>query len=149
MAAGILLFSSGCETKSLTPSPRIAEGSDVCDECGMIINEARFAVAETRTGEQSLKFDSIGCSVHYYKKHSTTGVLWVRDYEKEKWIQTGAAFFVFAPTFVTPMGYGLVAFEDEGAANQFAQSNQGEISKWGGYLKKRGCFPQNLKGDKR
>ena len=46
--------------------PEIHYGEDVCDACGMLISEAKFAAASVDQDGTAHKFDDIGDLLDYY-----------------------------------------------------------------------------------
>jgi copper chaperone NosL len=101
----------------LTQPPDIRYGEDVCDLCGMIISEPRFAAAYVTTEGETRRFDDIGDMIMY---HMETGedvaVFWVHDYETAEWLQADEATLAYVEDMITPMGSGLIAFADPDAA---------------------------------
>lgn len=135
--AGLLLvfifsiFSlAGCQQKAVEPKPPdIAYGRDLCDRCGMIISEERFAAGlQLETGEY-LKFDDTGEMIKYISSHPDLGILawWVHDYESSEWIRGEEAYFVKSASLMTPMGTGIAVFQDKVKADRFASEHDGII----------------------
>ncbi len=125
----IALLVSACAPKSTEPQPpEILYGQDVCDGCGMIISEARFAAATILLDGKALKFDDIGDMLVYHMDHPEAQVkAWfVHDYKSEAWIRGETAFFV-EDDIKTPMGGGIVAFEDQAAAEAFGAEIKGKL----------------------
>ncbi len=126
----ILAFSCSTGSRNDQP-PNIRFGADPCDECRMIINEARYAAAIVTTDEQVHLFDDIGCMVNYLKKHSEpVARYWVVDFNSENWLNATKAVFVKNKDFPTPMGYGIVAFSDTTTAENFIRLHRGEQLKF-------------------
>ena len=102
--------------------PEIAYGQDVCDACGMILDEPKFAAATLLTSGETRKFDDIGDMFVYHMDHPDQQVqVWfVHDYSTEKWARAEKAFFVMSDSIATPMGHGLAAFADPVEAEAFA-----------------------------
>ncbi len=126
----ILVFAvgvTGCQASSEKP-PAIRYGRDTCDECGMVISEARFAAAYlTRQGEWRL-FDDIGDMLAFYTSHrEAVAVFWVHDYETGDWLQANGAFFVSSPALHTPMGHNIVAMTNRERANRLTDQLTGEV----------------------
>ena len=93
--------------------PKIIYGEDMCEECKMIINEQRFASAIV-TQKNTYRFDDIGCMFVFISKHPEIKPLkvWVNDFKSEEWIDGQNAVFVASKNVMTPMGYGILAFND-------------------------------------
>jgi len=108
--------------------PEIIYGRDVCDRCGMIIEDARFAAAYMTTGGDARIFDDIGdMLVHQADEKDEVYAYWVHDYETEAWLRAETAHFVLTNEIHTPMGYGLLAFADSGRATAVAVRNNGRL----------------------
>jgi len=109
--------------------PEITYGQDVCDRCGMIIGEPRYASATQLSNGDYLKFDDAGEMFAYHAANPDVEVLawWVHDYPSEVWISAEIAFYVKSDTLSTPMGTGIACFADESAARQFAAEQNGNV----------------------
>jgi copper chaperone NosL len=124
----VLLFTfavllGACAQQSSEPQPpTIAYGRDMCDACGMIISEAKFAAATVLSDGKALKFDDAGEMFTYHAKHPELQVrVWfVHDYNTQNWINGQSAFYVVAKDIKSPMGTGVAAFADKSAAETFA-----------------------------
>lgn len=133
----VLLTLAGCTVRSVAPTaPTIHFGEDMCSDCGMIINDPRFAAAyAAQQGEgsyQTFIFDDIGDMLHHMQQNLTlTGAgWWVHDYNSEEWIDATAAFYVVGEEIKTPMNHGIAAFAEEEAANSFAAEMQATVLDW-------------------
>jgi copper chaperone NosL len=123
LAFALSLVLAACAPSSGEPKPpEIAYGRDICDACGMIISEARFAAATLTTDGKTLKFDDAGEMFNYHAKHPELSVrVWfVHDYNSQQWINGQAAFYVMAKEIKSPMGTGVAAFSDKASADAFA-----------------------------
>lgn len=122
LIAGLLLTACAPASSEPTP-PEIAYGQDVCDACGMIIGDARYAAATLLEDGQTHKFDDIGDMVVYHmdRPDQQVAAWFVHDYESEAWIRGEAAFYVMSSEVDTPMGHGVAAFEAEADAAEMAQ----------------------------
>ena len=119
-----------CQGKSNEPQPpEIVYGQDVCELCGMIISEGRFAAAILLTDGRSLIFDEIGDMLVYQMDHPEAQVkAWfVHDYPSEAWIRGETAYFVKSASLKTPMAGGIAAFEKMDAAEAFATEWDGIV----------------------
>ena len=113
----------------LDKPPEIVYGQDVCDECGMIINEARFAASYVTTTGEVRRFDDIGnMLLHTYKHQAEVHVYWVHDFNTEAWINAEKATLVLNPDLVTPMAWSLAAFATEADAGAYVAKFGGTIS---------------------
>jgi copper chaperone NosL len=128
MAAALLLVACG-SALNLDEAPEIVYGQDVCDECGMIINEARFAASYVTTTGEVRRFDDIGNMLFYVHKHrEDVHVYWVHDFNSEEWINAEKATLVLNPDLITPMAWSLAAFATEADAEAYVTEFGGTIS---------------------
>lgn len=108
----------------------------MCSDCGMIINDPRFAAsyaAEQGEGAyQTFIFDDIGDMLHHMQENLTlTGAgWWVHDYESEEWIDATSAWFVVSEGIKTPMNHGVAAFATQEAAEALAAEVDGQVLDW-------------------
>jgi len=116
------LLAACAQPPSEPQPPAIAYGRDVCDACGMIISDAKFAAATVTTDGKTFKFDDAGEMFSYHAKHPELQVrAWfAHDYNSQQWIPGSTAFYVIAKDIKSPMGTGVVAFADKSAAETFA-----------------------------
>jgi copper chaperone NosL len=52
---------------------------------------------------------------------------WVHDFQTEDWIRAESATYVLGEDLYTPMAFGVVAFAERSAADQFAGEAQGVV----------------------
>lgn len=105
--------------------PDIVYSQDVCEHCGMLIDDARFAAALVMVDGPAHKFDDIAEMVMYQMDHPDQQVrAWfVHNYPTESWTRAETAFYVMSVDVDTPMGGGVAAFETQAEAEGFAQSH--------------------------
>ncbi len=132
VAYGVLLIglTAACAPQSSTPQPpEIIYGQDVCDGCGMIISDARFAAALVLTNGEGRKFDDIGEMLTYQMEHPEAQVkAWfVHDYSSTAWIRGETAVYVKGAGLQTPMGGNIVAFENRALAEDYVTETKGHI----------------------
>lgn len=122
----------GCGGEDPDAPPEISYGRDVCDSCGMIISEARFAAAYRTADGTTRRFDDLGDMVDYGLETSELGGarVWVHDYDTEEWLEAPAATYVLAAGFETPMSRGVVAFSTRAAAEALATDLDGDVLSW-------------------
>ena len=123
LAAGLLLATCSPATDTGEPQPpEIVYGQDICDACGMIIGEARFAAATVLQDGEARKFDDIGDMFAFHMDHPDQQVrAWfVHDYPTQQWLRAEKAFYVVGPAIQSPMGHGFAAFAEKTAAEDFA-----------------------------
>lgn len=118
----ILLAACSAPTGEPQP-PEIHYGEDVCDACGMLISDAKFAAASVEDDGAARKFDDIGDLLAYTAGPAQAKVKasFVHDYPSEKWLRAEAAFFIVSPQIQTPMAHGIAAYADRAAAEAAAQ----------------------------
>ncbi len=128
-----LLFIVGCAqaTNEIQP-PEIFYGQDVCDECSMIISDAKFAAATIDLKGNAHKFDDVGGMLLYHMDHPASQVraYFVHDYNTQTWLRGETAFYVRSPQIQSPMNDGIAAFSDEASAQHFAARVQGSVYKF-------------------
>jgi copper chaperone NosL len=112
--------------------PEIRYGEDPCDECFMLINESRFAATYITFDDQVKRFDDIGCLLLYQKEHDEdVAHFWVKDFNTQKWLKADNALFISSDSIQTPMGFGIIAFENEKTVRDiFPSQNQDQILKF-------------------
>lgn len=137
LAIGAVLWVAACAPAASKPQPpQIHFGEDMCADCGMIINDARFAAAYTvdqGSGRyQSLIFDDIGDMLHHMQQNAgLQGVnWWVHDYDSQEWIDATSAWFVHSDQVKSPMNHGLAAFATQAAAEKLAAGTSGQVLDW-------------------
>ncbi len=123
----LFLFLTGCAPAvDLNQPPEILYGQDVCAECGMIINDPRFAAAIVTADEQVRLFDDMGDMFAYVvKREEAVHAYWVHDLNSEEWIRAENAAYVLQQDLITPMGWGLTAFETSAAAEAYIEAGGG------------------------
>jgi copper chaperone NosL len=130
LGAALVACGSGSEAGG---PPDIQYGRDVCVQCGMIINEDKFAAAYTLDDGTEKSFDDVGGLLLHQRETGDSLNLsntWVHDYETVEWVDVRNAYFVATLSVSTPMGHSLLAFNDEARAQAFASSVDGEVVEW-------------------
>lgn len=131
-----ILFLAACASSSVDPTtaPTIVYGEDVCDRCGMIIEDERFAagvVLEVSEGRYEHRiFDDIGDMLEYAAAEAAQTPIhayFVHDYDSKAWIDGESAYYVRSSQIHSPMGHGLAAFAQQSSAETKAQEWQGEV----------------------
>jgi copper chaperone NosL len=137
--AGALLFAGvavavlvACGSKvDLEAPPEIIYGRDLCDQCGMSIDEARFAASYITESGETRRFESIGDMLAYDLEHDEAVYrYWVHDYETEAWVRGDEAFYILSDEIVTPMGVGLIASATGEGAEALASRWDGAVLKF-------------------
>jgi len=134
LLVGLLVAAAlaGCSPTVASGPPEIKYGRDVCVECGMIANEAKFAASYRLDGEEYV-FDDIGDLIMYARKNGIDldpSQTWVHDYETAEAVDVAHAVFVPTASVATPMGHGIVAFADAARAERYAADLGGEVIGW-------------------
>jgi copper chaperone NosL len=132
MLVSVVLTACGAGSDASGP-PDIQYGRDVCVQCGMIINEEKFAATYTLDDGTEKSFDDVGGLVLHQRETGDSLNLentWVHDYETVEWVDVQNAYFVATLSVSTPMGHSILAFSDEERAQAFASSVGGEVVLW-------------------
>jgi NosL len=117
----------------LWPAPAGPEpvdyGRDACASCRMHMSRPGFA-GELRDHDGALtKYDDVGCLVRaILAGHREVPEAWVEDHAGGAFVPLLAAHLVRAEPETTPMGSGLVAFADAGAAREFAVAHGARVT---------------------
>lgn len=129
----LLLVLGACSTGgSPDDPPNLNLGRDVCERCGMIIEDARFASGYRLADGTSKVFDDIGGMLVWAKLAGDLDEarMWVHDYHSMEWIEASAATFVISGDIMTPMAFGIAAFSDPTAAAEFAGDGEAHVHTW-------------------
>ena len=128
LISSLLLAACVPAVGSLQP-PVIVYGQDLCDGCGMIIDDARFAAALILENGETRKFDDLAEMFAYAAEHPQEEVkAWfAHDYESEAWVNAVSAFYLVGNGLATPMGSGLIAFETRQSALTYASEGNAEV----------------------
>lgn len=118
-----LLVACAAPANTEPQPPEIVYGQDVCEHCGMLIDDAHFAAALVIIDGPPHKFDDIAEMVMFNMDHPDQQVrAWfVHDYNTEAWIRGETASYVMSTDLATPMGGGVAAFEKQADAEPFAK----------------------------
>ncbi|GAB4580560.1 MAG: hypothetical protein Fur0022_33020 [Anaerolineales bacterium] len=119
----LIVLGAACSSGNGDPRPpELMLGSDVCEACGMVVSEARYAAATIIKSGHTHKFDDLAEMFIFQANHPEDVVrAWfVHDYASEAWIRGETAFYVMSAEIRSPMGYGVVAFETREAAETYA-----------------------------
>jgi len=126
------LVQAGCEDAPSIAPPNILFGQDVCDVCGMIISDDRFAaglVVEQERGYETRSFDDIGCLLAYEDEHpdEPPAARYVRDFRTRAWRVAETAVYLHSGHLHTPMAFGLAALATEADARALAGEYPGDV----------------------
>ncbi len=127
----LLLTISSCNVEPVPLTP----GKDTCHACKMSIIDTRFGAELITKKGKILKFDDIGCMIHYMRienpgKNNFQRIL-VSDYLKSNsWIDVEQAIFVQAESIHSPMNFNYAAFTDKFKIDSALPNTQVEIFDW-------------------
>jgi copper chaperone NosL len=124
-----LLLSACASSAAAEPAPpTIHYGEDVCEFCGMIISDERYAAGYITADGQQHIFDDIGDMFQAQPANNQEVIaFFAHNYENNQWIRAEKATFVQSKGLRTPMASGLAAFESAEKAQAFAAEVQGEV----------------------
>ena len=110
------------------PEP-IRWGSDMCDQCRMILSDKRFG-AEL-VAQRVYKFDGIDELARFQSAHpETKGAAYVTDGETGNLVPAQQAVFIDAPDLKAPMGGHIISFAQRPEAQQFVARHQLHEVRW-------------------
>lgn len=126
---------AGCAAPAAIEPPKMHYGADLCDHCGMIVTEERYAaaaLAETEPRRTSpRRFDDIGCLLAWESESTEATIArFVQDRDGGGWIVAERAVYLHSPSLPTPMLSGLAAFSEASAAERFAATHPGRVVSW-------------------
>lgn len=129
-----LLAVAACGGPPEPPSgpPDLAYGQEMCARCGMSIDDPRFAAAMRvpggRRGQRLFVYDDLGeMFLDMAAREGTPpSETWVHDGTSGRWIEGRRARYVRG-RISTPMGIGVEAYADAGAATRRAGEVDGEV----------------------
>ena len=131
MSIGFALVACGEEKADPDEPPEIAYGGDTCSRCGMIISEEKHASGIVDESGNAETFDDIGGMVSVLQEEGLgERRAWVHDYNTVEWIDATTAFYVVTEEVITPMGFGVLAFGTQEAAETFASDQTGMVMSW-------------------
>ncbi|VAW43418.1 hypothetical protein MNBD_CHLOROFLEXI01-2856 [hydrothermal vent metagenome] len=143
LTAVFLLAACGRDV-NLEEPPEIRYGEDICEQCGMIISEARYAASYVTTDGNVRLFDDVGGMLVYdLNNQEDVHVYWTHDLNTEEWIKADEAIYVLNDELATPMGWGLATFANTIDAERFIAENGGALTTWGDLYE--GIVAGNLK----
>ena len=123
LLATALAFATGACAASPggTQPPDVRYGRSVCDGCGMIISDERFACGYVLASGASRIFDDVGeMTAELRERRPADATVFLHDYETTEWIRAESAVFVYSGDIRSPMGGGLAAFAGRERAEALA-----------------------------
>jgi copper chaperone NosL len=124
---------TGCRQRDPLAPPRVHYGQDICDVCGMIISDERYAAVavarDQRGGHRPLRFDDVGCLLvcESDPDHLTITARYVKDFETRQWLAIEDATFLHSRELHSPMAFGAAACAPTGAAEALRKRYGGGI----------------------
>lgn len=114
-----------------TPAPaEVAYGLDVCDYCHMSVDDGGRAAQWVGADGAVRKFDEPGCLIAWMQRNpATNGAAFVGDAAGRGWVAAEQAFYLRGGVR-TGMGFDVLAFTDETAAQARAARVGGEVIDW-------------------
>ena len=128
----LVMAAASCSSSDPTAPPTVYYGQDVCDMCGMIISDERFAAAMIVTADgnriKSRLYDDIGCLLNDDTSRDAADVLarWVHDFRTLEWRDAVTATYVHSTDLHSPMAFGLAAVGDSDEAGRLLEQYPGE-----------------------
>ncbi|MBN2366844.1 MAG: nitrous oxide reductase accessory protein NosL [Calditrichaeota bacterium] len=125
----IVIFMAECSNNNTeNRPPEILWGTDVCDECRMIINESRFASAYITENREIRRFDDIGCMITFENETAeNVQKRWFRDFYDDIWIKPPEAFIFHSAEIITPMASGLISLNSSDGVQQLKNRYSGQL----------------------
>ena len=122
VATGVLALPGGDASEDGFPTIRY--GAEACADCGMVIDDARYAAAWAPRGSArgGRHFDDIGCLLNNLTKHPAPegARFFVHDYQTEAWLPAAGATYLVSTAIRSPMAYGIAAAATHEAAERLA-----------------------------
>jgi copper chaperone NosL len=122
----VMLIAGGCGVNADGP-PAIELDRSACSHCGMLISEPLYAAAYRTSGGDTRVFDDIGCLRNAARAETATLRYWFHDANDRGWVDGGGATFVASAEIRSPMGGGVLAYRDPGAAERSAAARHGRV----------------------
>jgi copper chaperone NosL len=121
-----------CGEQTAVAPPTILYGQDVCDVCGMIISDDRFAaglVLKADDAYATRAFDDVGCMLAYETDHVDEDIvaLYIHDHQSRQWHDAEAATYLHSAEIHSPMAFGLAACAVEADTRALAVDHPGDI----------------------
>lgn len=127
----VLLIISGC---SQEPQP-IEYDKDSCTHCMMLITDAKYGAELITSKGKCYKFDAVECLVDYLIEHKSdemdNAALWITDFTKPfHFINARTAHYLQNEKFHSPMGFNVLAVEDENEIKKIKDEHGGKQLNW-------------------
>ena len=124
----LLLLMLSCSDRHEDGPSAIYYGEDICERCKMIISEKEFASQYILSDGKTVKFDDVGCMIHYLheEKPELIKSVYVTDYDSGEWLNAEKGYFIWTEDVRTPMGYGILSLGSEQRAQEITASENGK-----------------------
>ena len=131
LALAVAAVAIACGRHDRVVPPELHLGEQACAACAMAVSDARLAAAaivgDDRGRVRQLLFDDPGClALHLARSSERLIATYVRDYERDAWLDAASARFVRSPEIPTPMRYGIAGFGDAARAEAASGDRAGE-----------------------
>lgn len=131
---GLLLLGllvASCAGPEVGAAPELEVGRDICEECGMIISDERFAAGFVDDNGNHV-FDDLGGLLSHLAGDERLDevIVWVKDYGNPEWIEAETAHFVRGTGVRSPMEFGIAALGTHEAAMALAGEVDGALLTW-------------------
>jgi copper chaperone NosL len=126
----LLFILSACTggAKAEIAPPEIHYNEDLCEFCGMIISDPRYAAGYLTPDGGEHIFDDIGnMFMSHLQKQNEVSAFFVHDYETQSWIRAETAYYVKSSKLLTPMLHGLAACATAEKAEVLAAEVGGKV----------------------
>ncbi len=132
----LALTLGACGTTAANGPPEIDYGRDICEQCGMSIDDERFAAGYRLSDGTERIFDDVGGLLVFGKDSAELddAEVWVHDYASEMWVRSEDAYFVQTNEVTSPMGFSILCFSDEDRAASFAVKAGDDVLTWDSVL---------------
>lgn len=107
----------------------IDSDNDVCEVCGMAIDDDQYATEIILENDKVLKFDDLGDLYVWLDENQDEeiGAAFVRDFNTKEWVHLEDATYVHNEEEETPMGFNVISFENSDDAESYIEENKGEL----------------------
>lgn len=124
----LFILAASCSDKPQSGPAEIYYGEDICERCKMIISEKDFAAQYQLSNGSILKFDDLGCMIHNLggQEPGSISGIYIRDYHSKEWIDGEHAYYVWTESINTPMGYGIIGFQDRNLVKKLTEKENGK-----------------------
>jgi len=127
----ILLILASCDNDKVLKPVDIHYGQDICERCKMIISEERFSSQMILKNGEVYNFDDIGGMITYVSENKInpeTAVIYVKDFNTNKWLTSDEAVFISLENINSPMNFGLIAVSNNEIAGNIISEHGGKIT---------------------